>query len=152
MSGTISLREACLAAVAARLASQLPSAAVERARRSPPDLENEGLPRLIVRGDGIDDDTESDPTRTHYSILFVVHGYARGASDLAAEQALSSLYAQVITALDRWTPTDPGLGDVMGQGTEFRLFDTDESAVPAGEFVARFSMLAVGPAGGPWSS
>jgi len=32
------------------------------------------------------------------------------------------------------------------------MYDTEESTLPAGEFLARFSILAIGPNGGPWSA
>lgn len=152
MSGTLPLREAALAAVAERLAAQLPDAAVERARRAPVDVDAEALPRLVVSGGDMDADDSQEPGRTHYTLGFSVTGYAAGATDVAAEQALSSLHARAVTALARWTPAAAGLGDVAEIGGEFRLYEADEAERPAGEFVARFSMLAVGPAGGPWSS
>jgi hypothetical protein len=152
MSGTVPLREAALAAIADRLATQLPDVAVERARRAPVDTDTETLPRLVVRGDDIEADDGQEPGRTHYRIGFGVSGFAAGATDLAAEQALSLLHARTVAALAGWTPAPPGLGDVAEQGAEFRLYDAEESARPAGEFLARFTILAVGPAGGPWSS
>ena len=54
MSGAIPLREAALASIADRLATQLPNVAVERARRNPVDTDAETLPRLVVRGDDIE--------------------------------------------------------------------------------------------------
>jgi hypothetical protein len=47
-------------------------------------------------------------------------------------------------------PAIDGLGEAAEQGAEFRLYDTDESAKPAGEFLARFSMLAIAPLGTPF--
>ena len=32
------------------------------------------------------------------------------------------------------------------------MYDTKESALPAGEFLVRFSILAIGPNGGLWSA
>ncbi len=152
MSGTIPLREAALAAIADRLATQLPDVAVERARRAPVDTDTETLPRLVVRGDDIEADDTQEPGRTHYRIGFGASGFAAGTTDLAAEQALSLLHARTVAALAAWTPATPGLGDIAEQGAEFRLYDAEDSARPAGEFLARFTILAVGPAGGPWSS
>jgi hypothetical protein len=77
---------------------------------------------------------------------------AAGSTDLAAEQALSLLHARTVAALAGLTPATPGLGGIAEQGAEFRLYDAEDSARPAGEFLARFTILAVGPAGGPWSS
>jgi hypothetical protein len=152
MSGTVPLREAALAAIADRLAMQLPDIAVERARRAAVDTDAETLPRLVVRGDDLEADDTQEPGRTHYRIGFGVSGFAAGTTDLAAEQALSLLHARTVAALAGWTPSSPGLGDVAEGGAEFRLYDAEDSARPAGEFLARFTMLAVGPAGGPWSS
>jgi hypothetical protein len=152
MSGTIPLREAALAAVAERFAAQLPDVAVERARRAPVDTDAEPLPRLVIRGDDLEADDTQEPGRTHYRIGFGVSGFAWGTTHLAAEQALSLLHTRTVAALAGWTPATPGLGDVAEQGAEFRLYDAEDSARPAGEFLARFTILAVGPVGGPWSS
>jgi hypothetical protein len=152
MSGTIPLREAALAAVTARLAAQLPSAVVERARRAPVDTDTEALPRLVVTGGDIQANEGAEPNRTHYAIAFTVEGYAGAATDLEAEQALSLLHARTVAALAGWTPTEPGLGDVSEIGADIGLFSADDSAAPAGSFAARFTILAVGPTGGPFSS
>ena len=74
----------------------------------------------------------------------------RDTTDLGVEQGLSELHASVVAALAGWTPAIDGLGEVSEQGAEFRLYDTDESAKPAGEFLARFSMLAIVPCGSPY--
>ena len=152
MSGTLPLREAALAAIAERIITGLPDVALDRARRTPVDVEAEALPRLVLRGEEIEADDTEEPGRTHYRIGFVVSGFAAAASDLAAEQALSTLHARLVSLLAGWTPAAPGLGDVVEQGAEFRMYDTEESALPAGEFLARFSILAIGPNGGPWSA
>ena len=151
MSG-IPLREAALAAVAARLAEQVPTAVVERARRAPVDTDVESLPRLILLGGAIEADETAEPGRTHYQIGFVVQGYAAGADDLAAEQALSLLHADIVVALAGWTPDAPGLGDISERGAEIGLFAVEDSATPAGSFEARFALLAIAPTGGPFSS
>ncbi|MGG5819640.1 hypothetical protein [Falsiroseomonas sp. HW251] len=152
MSGSVPLREAALAAVADRLAAELSDAVVERARRAPVDTDAEALPHLVVRGDDLEADETAEPGRTHYRIGFGVSGFAAGTTDLAAEQALSLLHARTVAALAGWTPAAPGLGDVAEAGAEFRLYDADESAQPAGEFLARFTILAIGQPSGPWSS
>ena len=152
MSGTLPLREAALAAIAERIITGLPDVALDRARRAPVDVEAETLPRLVLRGEEIEADDTEEPGRTHYRIGFVVSGFAAGASDLAAEQALSTLHARLVSLLASWTPAAPGLGDVVEQGAEFRMYDSEESTLPAGEFLARFSILAIGPNGGPWSA
>ena len=147
---TTPLREAALAAIAARLVGTLPDVVVERARRAPVDTDTEMLPRLIVRGEDWQADTSQEPGTTHWTIGVSVSGFARGASDLAAEQTLSDLHARVVAALAVWTPDTAGLGDVVEENADLRLYDADESAKPAGEFIARFSLLAVGASAAPW--
>ena len=145
------LREAALAAVAARLAAAVPGATIERARRAPVDTDAEPLPRLIVTGTDWTADTTQQPGVTHYNIGFDVVGYAGGGTDLAAEQAVSALHAAVLAALAGWTPDATGLSDVAEDSASFRTYAADESARPAGAFVARFSLLAVAPTGQPFS-
>lgn len=149
---TTPLREAALAAIAGRLMTSLPGTAIERARRAQVDTDTETLPRLVLRGEEWEADTSQEPGQTHWTIGFSVSGFARGAADLAAEQAMSALHAQTVAALASWTPDTPGLGDVVEQGAEFRLYDADESAKPAGEFIARFSLLAIGPSASPYAT
>lgn len=145
------LREAALASIASRLGAQLPTVPLERARRAEVDTDAEALPRLVLRGTGLQADEEAEPGRTHYTLGFEVAGYASGSTDLAAEQALSDLHAQVVAALTGWDSDAAGVGAVTEDGADFDLFDPLESSKPAGVFVARFTILAVGPAGGPWS-
>ena len=152
MSGTVPLREAALAAIAARLATLLPDVAMERSRRATVDVDTEALPRLVVRGEDWQADEGEEPGRTHYQVGLSVTGFVVGATDLEVEQGLSLLHARVVQALAGWMPAEPGLGDVSEQSADFTLYDVEESARPAGEFLARFSILAVGPTGGPWSS
>ncbi len=152
MTGTIPLREAALAAIADRLTTSLPDVVVERARRAPVDVDAEILPRLILRGEDWQADDTEEPGRTYYSIGFSVTGFASATIDLAAEQTLSLLHARVVEALAGWTPSTAGLGDVAEQSAEFSLYDAEDSARPAGDFLARFSMLAIAPSGGPWAS
>ena len=152
MTGTLPLREAALAAIADRLTTALPEVVVERARRAPVDVDAETLPRLILRGEDWQADDTEEPGRTHYRIGFSVAGIASATTDLAVEQALSLLHARVVETLAGWTPSTAGLGDVAEQSAEFSLYDAEDSARPAGEFLARFSMLAIAPSGGPWSA
>jgi hypothetical protein len=123
MTGGLPLREAGLAAVAQRLTSTMPGMIVERARRAPVDVDTDTLPRLILRGEEWQADETEEAGLTHYRLAFSVTGFVSAATDLVAEQ-----------------------------GAEFSLYDSDASAQPAGEFLARFSMLAIGPSGGPWAS
>jgi hypothetical protein len=144
------IREAALAAIADRLAAELPAVELERARRAPVDTDKEPLPRLVLTGTDWEADETAEPGSTHYTMGFVVAGYGRNTTDLGLEQGLSELHASVVAALAGWTPAVDGLGEAVEQGAEFRLYDTDESAKPAGEFLARFSMLAIAPLGSPF--
>lgn len=144
------IREAALAAIADRLAAELPGVVLERARRAPVDTDKEPLPRLVLTGTDWEADETAEPGSTHYTMGFVVAGYVRDITDLGVEQGLSGLHASVVAALANWTPAIDGLGEAAEQGAEFRLYDTDESAKPAGEFIARFSMLAIAPFGAPF--
>ena len=152
MTGTIPLREAALVAIADQLTAALSDVVVERARRAAVDVDAETLPRLILRGEDWQADDTEEPGRTHYRIGFSVTGFVSATTDLAAEQALSLLHARIVEALAGWTPSAAGLGDVAEQSAEFSLYDSEDSARPAGEFLARFSMLAIGPSSGPWAS
>jgi hypothetical protein len=104
----------------------------------------------VLTGTDWEADETAEPGSTHYSLGFAVAGYVRDTTDLGVEQGLSDLHASVVAALAGWTPGVDGLSEVAEQGAEFRLYDTDESAKPAGEFLARFSMLAIAPLGSPF--
>ena len=144
------LREVALAAIADRLSTDLPGVVLERARRAPVDTDKEPLPRMVLTGTDWEADETAEPGSTHYTMGFVVAGYVRDPTDLGVEQGLSDLHASVVATLAGWTPAVDGLGEASEQGAEFRLYDTDESAKPAGEFLARFSMLAIAPLGSPF--
>ena len=147
---TSPITEAALAAVAARLVAALPSVAVERARRAPVDIESETLPRLVLHIDTLEADVSAEPGTTHYRIGLTVVGTTIGTSDLDAQQAVLALHAAVVAALAGWTPSTAGLGDVAELGADFLLHDVDQSATPAGEFAARFELLAVTATGNPY--
>ena len=147
---TSPITEAALDAVTTRLVAMVPSAVVERTRRTPVDIETETLPRLVLQIDNIEADASAEPGATHYRIGLTVVGTAIGTSDLEAQQAVISLHAAVVAALAGWTPSTPGLGDVAELGADFLLHDVDQSATPSGEFAARFELLAVTATGSPY--
>ena len=147
---TSPVTEVALAAVTARLVAALPSAVVERARRAPVDIESEALPRLVLHVDSLEADASAEPGATHYRIGLTIVGTAIGTSDLDAQQAVLALHASVVAALAGWTPSTAGLGDIAELGADFLLHDVDQSATPAGEFAARFELLAVTPTGSPY--
>jgi hypothetical protein len=147
---TSPVTEVALAAVTARLIAALPSAVVERARRAPVDIESETLPRLALHIDSIEADASAEPGATHYRIGLTVVGTAIGTTDLDAQQAVISLHASVVAVLAGWTPGTAGLGDVAELGADFLLHDVDQSATPAGEFAARFELLAITATGSPY--
>jgi hypothetical protein len=139
------LRETALAAIAARLTAQVPTATVERARVAPVDTDKENLPRLVLESTDWTADETAEPLAVHYTLAFAVTGYVHGRTGLAVEQGLSELQASTVAALSGWAPSASGLGEAAQEGAEFRLYDAEESARPAGEFTARFSMLCIGP-------
>jgi hypothetical protein len=146
------LREAALAAIAARLTSQLSGVAVERSRRAPVDVDKEHLPRVVLTATDWTADETAEPLATHYTLGFTVSGYVTNHADLAVELAMSALHARVVAALAGWTPDTAGVGEVSEEGAEFRLYDADESARPTGEFAARFSILCIGGLGNPYAA
>jgi hypothetical protein len=150
-AGTVTpIREAVLEAVADRLAGALGGIPVERARRSLIDIDGEPLPRIVLKGDGIDADETVEPGTTHYTVAFAAIGYVVADTDEGAERALNDLHAAVVACLAGWTPDTPGLSDAAEQGAEFQIYDTTDSARPAGEFSARFEMRACAPTGSPY--
>ena len=140
-------REEALAAIAARLTAQVPTATVERARRAPVDLDTETLPRLVLAGTDWSADETAEPLIVHYTLSFAVTGYVMARSDLLAEEALGALHALVVAALSGWTPATAGLAVPVEEGADFGLYDTDDSTKPAGDFTARFSMLCLAAIG-----
>lgn len=142
------LRESILAAVAARLEAQIPAVPVERARRAQVDLGE--MPRLVVRGQEATPDEGQSPGETFWTFGFTVTGYAKGATDLAAEQALSQLHADVMAALQM---AELGPASVMPTPgpADVRLYEVDLSAVPAGDFTVAFQALAVAPTASPYA-
>ena len=139
------LRETALAAIAARLTAQIATATVERARRAPVDVDTADLPLLVLAGTDWTPDETAEPLAVHYTLGFSVTGYVRARTDILAEQAMSDLHSSVTAALSGWTPAADSLGEPAQEGAELRLLDAEESAKPVGEFVARFSMLCLGP-------
>jgi hypothetical protein len=146
------LRESALAAVATRLAAQIPTATVERARRAPVDLDNEALPLLVLTGGDMSADETSEPGATHYTLSLAIAGYARARTDLAAEQAVTALHAQVVAALAGWEPAIAGIGNTAEEGAEFEIYDAEASKAPAGTFAARFSILLIAATGNPYTA
>jgi hypothetical protein len=146
------LRESALAAVATRLAAQIPTATVERARRAPVDLDNEALPLLVLTGGDMSADETSEPGATHYTLSLAIAGYARARTDLAAEQAVTALHAQVVAALAGWEPAIAGIGNTAEEGAEFEIYDAEASKAPAGTFTARFSILLIAATGNPYTA
>ena len=146
------LRETALAAIAARLVAQIPTATVERARRAPVDVDKETLPRLVLIGGDLDADESAEPGATHYTLTFSVTGTVRAKTDLLLEQALSDLHAKVAAALAGWEPAADQIGNITEQGAEFTMFDAEDSAVPVGQVAARFSILLIATTGNPFAA
>lgn len=141
---------AAVQAVTMRLQEIITTATVERDRRAPVNVDSDPLPCLVVGVDGLEADTSQEPGYTHYRMEIWVLGYAAGTEDTGAALAIYDLHAQVVAALAGWTPDTAGLGDLGEISAEFTLFDADQAETPAGEFTARFSMLAHAPTGNPY--
>lgn len=146
------IRETALAAIAARLVAQIPTATVERARRAEVDLDKESLPRLVVNATDWIADESAEPLVVHYTLGFAVTGYATARTNILAEQAIGALHAQVVAALAGWTPTESGLGEPSEGDAEIGLIDAETSAKPVGEFTASFDMLCLAPLGSPYAA
>lgn len=142
------LRESILAAVAARLAAQIPAVPVERARRAPVEIAQ--MPRLVVRGQEATPDEGQSPGETFWTFGFTVTGYAKGTTDLAAEQALSQLHADVMAALQMAALGPASVMPSVGPA-DMRIYEPEMSAVPAGEFTVAFAALAVAPTASPYA-
>lgn len=138
-----SVREYVLASVAARLASEIPTATVERSRRAAVNTDLETLPILVVAGSTWDPDETQEIGLLHCTMGFTVTGYAGGETDVAAEQAVIDLHAQVQSALAVWDPDGWDVDRPTALGVDFFLFDTAESEAPAGSFTAEWSMLVL---------
>jgi len=146
---TTPIREYVLAAIATRLEAQLPSATIERAMRTEPDPAE--FPLLVLTGGDMVPDETMSPGECFWTIAFTVHGHARGADDLAAEQALSALHAAVVAALQGHEIG--GYAVQLDSGaTTLELYDAEVMETPCGVFTAGFSVLAVTPLGSPYAA
>ena len=146
------LREAALAAIATRLAAQVTTATVERARRAPVDVDNETLPRLVLIAGDWQASLDAEPLLTHYTLGFTVQGHVRARTDLLAEQALHTLHAATVAALATWEPDVDGMDTPIEEGADIALLSPDETEKPVGRFEARFSVLLIATTGNPYAS
>lgn len=146
---TTPIREAALAAIAARLEIET-SATVERSRRAPVDLAKDDLPHLNLEPGDWTADVTQEPLQTHYTLGFTVTGHVRARTDLAADQALSELHAATVAALAGWLPDIDGMDQPIEEGASIALLAADESEKPAGRFEARFSVLLIAATGNPY--
>lgn len=143
------IREAVLAAVAARLTAQIANTSVLRAVRAP--LDARRCPALILRGGDMAADEDQSFGETLWRIGFSVTGMITAATDLAAEQALSELHARVIAALQGY---DLGPATIQPNvlNASFELYLAEDSAAPAGEFTAEFEATAMTPNASPYAA
>lgn len=143
------IREAVLAAVAARLTASIAGVTVLRARRAPVDPRN--CPALVLRGGQMSADEDQSFGETLWRIGFSITGLFTAATDLAAEQAGSDLHAKVIAALQGF---DLGPATIQPNvlNADFDLYPVEDSAVPAGEFTAEFEATAMTPNSSPYAS
>lgn len=143
------IREAVLAAIAARLAAQLTGVTVLRSYRAT--LDPRQCPAVVLTGTSMDAEEDVSFGETQWRIGFAVAGYITATTDLGADQALSDLHARVVTALQ---DHDLGPGFVQSNigNAQFELYPAEDSAKPAGEFAASFEALAMTPAKSPYAS
>lgn len=143
------IREAVLAAVAARLKAQLAGVTVVRALRAP--LDPRLCPAVILRGGDMVADEDQSFGETMWRIAFSVAGMITATSDLAAEQALSDLHAKVIAALQGY---DLGPATIQPNvlDASFEIYSAEDSATPAGEFTAAFEATAMTPNASPYAA
>ena len=136
------IRELLAAAVHARLTTALTGATVERSRRTDPEV-GETLPIVIVRMRGdLQPVPDLSATDEVWQVEFGVEGFAGGANDTAAEQALADLEARTIEALLNQPLERPGGGDlttgIVLSASSAELFDATENARSEGAFSALF--------------
>lgn len=146
---TTPIREAALAAIAARLGAQT-TATVERSRRAAVDAAKDSLPHINVIPTDWTSDVTQEPGQTHYGLGVTIVGHVRARTDLLADQALSALHAETVAALAGWLPDVDGMDQPIEEGAELRLLDAEESTVPVGRFEARFSVLLIAATGNPY--
>ena len=143
------IREAVLAAIAARLTAQLTGVTVLRSYRAT--LDPRQCPAVILTGTSMDADEDMSFGETQWRIGFAVAGYITATTDLGADQALSDLHARVVAALQDYD-LGPGFVQSNLSTAQFELYPAEESAKPAGEFSANFEALAMTPAKSPYAS
>lgn len=141
------IREAALAAIATRLAAQIPTATVERTRRAEVEAASDRLPHLNIIGGDWAADVTAEPGMTHYTMGFTIVGHVRARTDLLAEQAMSALHADTVEALVTWEPAVTGMDTPIEEGAEIRLLAAEESEKPVGRFDARFAVLLIAATG-----
>jgi len=143
------IREAVLAAVAARLTAQLVGVKIFRARRAPIDARD--CPAVVLRGGQMSAEEDQSFGECMWRIGFSVTGMFTATTDLSAEQAGSELHGKVIAALQGY---DLGQATIQPNvlTTDFDLYAVEDSAVPAGEFNAEFEAMAITPNASPYAA
>ncbi len=154
---TISVREACFAAIAARLAARLTDVTVERNRDAPVDPAAEGA--VVVVNDSDHEVIEGDGFGfTAYRFNVAVAGWVPEPTypDTAADAA-SDLHVNVVSAL--LTNEAGALAPIAVQddeiwlqetGTRFDRASVMESDQQLAAFVAEFSFIIRRPEGAPF--
>ncbi len=150
------LREAAIAAIAARLAAAMPAAPVERNRRAPVDSDDETLPRFIIR-DGAHHVLASDAHGiTLYRVEVSIEGWARATTDEGLGAALHSTHAAVVAALcNAEIEIDDGNQAISPEEVSFEAepIPARDAARPALSFDLRIGFnLRVPDTGGPYTT
>lgn len=151
----IAAREAAMAALATRLASQLSGVVVERARRSMIGADDT-LPRVVLTMGGHEEVPEDANQTVLMRCTADVEGYVSAASDAALEAALNDLHARCAAALLGAEIAYGSIGDNLWvQGLAFTpdaalLAGADE---PIGGFTWTISFDIRAPfTGGPYTT
>jgi hypothetical protein len=151
----IASRESALAALAARLTSQLSDVTVERGRRSPIDAD-ETLP-IIVLVQGGHEEQEPDAVGTVLMRCTAqIEAYVSAATDAALETAINALHARCAAAIIGIEIAYGSIGDsvwVNGQSFTPEAGMLAAADAPIGGFTWTISFDIRAPqAGGPYTT
>lgn len=144
--------DAALEAVAERLREVITDVPVETDRRSEP--ADDEFPLLVVTQEDDEPDNGEILGDTIYHQTIAVSGFHRAFGtqnpETEARRAVNRLRARVVMALlESWAFPEP-IEQVLEASCETTFYDAEESALPAGEFTARFTLDIRRATGAAW--
>ncbi|WP_135469830.1 hypothetical protein [Crenalkalicoccus roseus] len=153
----VPLREAALAAIAARLAAAIPDVPVERGRRSA--VATEDCPRLVLRMGGHAEDEGAAVGTVRLACEALVEGYVAAPRlaadpDAALEAEINALHARCVEALAGVEIPAGSAGSLMATGVRLEPDAPllGEAAEAAGGFTWTIAFDLYAPAqGGPYT-